>query len=300
MMNYDSLSKRQGHFKNFTGFTPKQFLELVESVKEPWDRLRLLTKKQVFRKRKIGGGRRLKIDKLEDRILVFCVYTKFYPSYVLMEYLFGVDESTICRIVKEISSLLSEKIVIDHDKKRIGTLKELIDAYPELEEIIVDATEQKINKKDNDYYSGKKKSKTIKTQVITDKKGMILFVDDHRKGRVHDYQYFKDSFIPQWLSRIKSNLILIADLGYQGIYTDFPSLCSKIPFKKVGIRKELNELEKEENHRLAKERIVVEHVFCRLKKYMILSNPYRNSLQNYSPIFKSLAYLVNFRMLVNS
>ena len=120
-----------------------------------------------------------------------------------MEYLFKVDESTICRIIQEISILLSKKIIIDKSRKKIKNLKELIEVCPELEEVVIDATEQKVNKKGKEFYSGRKKQNTLKTQIITDKKGLILNVNGYSPGRTHDYQYFKNSFIPNWL--IKNN-----------------------------------------------------------------------------------------------
>ncbi len=299
-MNFNSLSKRPRNFMNFTSLSVSQFKELVELHRENWERLTINKKKQVFRQRKMGGGRKLKINNLEDRILIFITYTKYYLSYFFMEQIFGVDESTICRIVKEISILLSKELIIDKDRKRISSLKELINEYPEIANIIIDATEQKFNTRDNDFYSGKRGMKTIKTQIVTDNKGRILFVDNPVPGRMHDYEYLKKSCIPKWLTRNKNEIKILADLGYQGIYKDFPYLQSKIPFKKIGIRKELNDLEKEENKKISKKRIVIEHAFGRLKKFKILGESYHNSLQNYSNFFKSIAFITNFRMLSNS
>ncbi len=223
-MNFNSLSKRPRNFMKLIGLSVSQFKELAELERENWVRLTLGRKKQVFRQRKIGGGRKLKINELEDRILIFKIYARYYLSYFFMGQIFGVDESTICRIVKEISILLSKELIIDKDKKRISCFSELLKEFPEIADIIVDATEQKINTRDNRFYSGKKKMKTIKTQIITDKKGLILFADNPVPGRMHDYEYFKKSYIPDMILRNGNKIRMLADLGYQGIYKDFPSL----------------------------------------------------------------------------
>lgn len=295
-MNYNKLSKNPKIFKRLTGLLPEEFIQLKNSLEKEWQELVLQRKKQIFRKRMIGGGRKLSLPDLEDRILAFVFYAKFYPSQVLMECIFNVDESTICRTIQEMSILLSKKIIIDKNRKKITSLKELLETFPELKEVLVDATEQKVQRKDSKYNSGRKKQKTIKTQILTDKKGRILHVETYVPGSIHDFNLFKNSSLPDWLNRNKDRLILYADLGYQGIYKELPSVCSKIPLKRGSLRPTLNELEKEENKKLSQVRIEIEHTFSKLKKYWILSHSYRNSLDNYSNIFKSLAYLINFRM----
>jgi len=67
----------------------------------------------------------------------------------------------------------------------------------------------------------------------------------------------------------------VFDLGYLGVENDFPELLSYIPNRK----KRNLELSKEEryyNKDPAKRRIVIEHTICRLKKYRILNDVFRN------------------------
>lgn len=104
MVRFDSLSKRQRHFHNFTGLSVPEFQQLAMAIKAAWQASRA-AKRTTARVRKAGGGRKLKLDKLEDRLLVFLLYAKLYPSYLLLEHLFGADESNICRIIKELAPL---------------------------------------------------------------------------------------------------------------------------------------------------------------------------------------------------
>lgn len=303
MLNFNSLSKKPKHFLNFTGLTVNEFGKLISLVADDWQLRREQRLKPINkRKRKLGGGRRLKLFNLEDRILVFAVYAKIYSSYLLLEYLFNIDESNVCRIIQEIAPLLSKRIVINRRQgKRITTLEELKELFPDLDEILVDSTEQKIprpkkKRERKKYHSGKKRAHTIKTQIVTDKKGLILYTSDSSPGRYHDYKYFKQTKVPKWLEE-NPNIRGYGDLGYQGVNKDYPKADFVIPIKRSRGKKELTRGEKIFNTKHSKKRIVIEHTFANLKKYRILAETYRNSKEHYSEVFKSIAFLSNLRML---
>jgi len=303
MMRFYSLSKKPKHFLNFTGLTVNEFQKLVSLIKDDWPLQREQRLKPLaLRQRKLGGGRKLKLPLIEDRMLVFSVYAKLYLPQVLMEYLFNIDESTVCRIIQELSPLLSKKIVINRKPgKRITTLEELRELFPDLDEILVDATEQRIprpkkKRERKKYHSGKKKAFTVKTQIITNRKGLILNVSDSSPGRHHDYKYFKKTKIPKWLEN-NQNIKAYGDSGYQGVNKDYPRINFAIPFKRSRSKKELTRSEKIRNTKHSRKRIIIEHTFANLKKYRILSETYRNAKEHYSEIFKSIAFLSNLRML---
>jgi len=61
---------------------------------------------------------------------------------------------------------------------------------------IEDATESKIDrpkKKQKEWYSGKKKMHTIKTQIEIGAKTMFIYSVAFAKGGVHDFKLFKES-----------------------------------------------------------------------------------------------------------
>jgi len=301
MIRYNSLSKRPRHFQNFTGLTINEFNKLVKSIKNDWLEQKQSKYKQTNRIRKIGGGRKLILSDFNDRLLVFLIYAKLYSSYLMLEYLFNVDESTICRIIQEFMPILSSKIIINRSGKKITTLDELKEAIPDLDEILIDATEQKVNRPKkkkirNKYHSGKQKAHTIKTQIITDKNGLILSASDSIPGRTHDYKYFKESNIVKWLEQ-NPDIAILADSGYQGVNKDYPNIKFKIPVKRTRTKKELSRSEKIYNTKQRKKRIKVEHTFSYMKKYQILAGKYRNLKDNYSAMFQSIAFLTNLRML---
>ena len=122
----------------------------------------------------------------------------------------------------------------------------------------VDATEQEIPRPKNkrrrkNYYSGKKKRYTVKTQIVTNKKGLIIHKTGHVNGKKHDYELFKKKHPP-----IPHDVELSGDSGYQGIQKDFPEIKSRVPIKKPK-GKSLKKKEKRHNRKLGKERVVIEH-----------------------------------------
>jgi hypothetical protein len=88
----------------------------------------------------------------------------------------------------------------------------------------------------------------------------------------------------------------VVDLGYLGVEKDFPEQLSALPCKKKK-NQDLSQEEIDYNRIHAKKRIVVEHTICRLKKYRIMSDIFRNRLRKYDRISDIVAGLVNYRIM---
>lgn len=301
MLRFSTLAQRPRHFQSFTGLTVQEFQALLTTIEGDWQDTRRRDGKRRNRQRKPGGGRKLALPDLADRVLVFVVYAKLYPSYLLLEHLVGVDESTICRLIQELAPLLSERFVIHRRPgKKLTTLAELKEVIPDLDEVLVDATEQKIPRPEKKrtrkkYHSGKKQAFTLKTQIVTDLQGSILHVADPIPGRRHDYAYFRETNVPHWLSQ-RPAITAYGDRGYQGVNTDYPDANMRIPIKRSRKKRTLTRSERIRNTKLTKKRIVVEHTFAQLKKFRMLADVYRNAKERYSDLFKAVACLVNLRM----
>ena len=87
------------------------------------------------------------------------------------------------------------------------------------------------------------------------------------------------------------------DLGYLGVETDFSEQISSLPYKKKR-NEELSAKEKDYNKLHSKKRIVIEHtIICRLKKYRIQSEVFRNKLRKYDKVSDIVYGLVNYRIM---
>jgi hypothetical protein len=188
--------------------------------------------------------------------------------------------------------------------KRIRTIEELLKIYPELEEVIVDATEQKIprpknKKKRKSHHSGKKQAFTVMTQVLTNKDSLMLHVSSPMAGRRHDVTLFKKSAIPKWLERHKDKIHARADGGYQGMNEQY-NIRMTVPFKRSKIKPTLSKADRLCNKKHSSKRIAVEHSFGGVKQFQLLGQIYRGKEKDYKRYFVAIASIRNFRLLVRA
>lgn len=302
-MRYKSLKNHKRHFLYFTGITVGEFEKLVETIKPDWklqNRMRLLEKPD--RKRNAGGGRKKILHGLEDQLLLVLMWARVYPTYIMLEYIFGIDESTISRLIPNVLHLMKNKLAIHKGRRKIRTIEELREILPKgitLEEIITDATEQKIQRpqdrrKRKSYHSGKKQTFTQKTQITTNGKGYIINAPDSVGGRMHDYRLFKKSNIA---NKLPDALPHYTDSGYQGANKDYPNADIILPHKRTRKRKYLTKKQKRFNKKQRSIRITVEHTNAGLKQFRVLAETYRHSRKNYTNVFQFVANIFNFRML---
>ena len=91
-------------------------------------------------------------------------------------------------------------------------------------------------------------------------------------------------------------VVNVFDLGYLGVEKDFPEQKSATPNRKKR-NQELPQEEKEYNKIHSKKRIVIEHTICRLKKYRIMRDVFRNKLRKYNKASDIVAGLINYRIM---
>jgi hypothetical protein len=142
------------------------------------------------------------------------------------------------------------------------------------------------------FYSGKKKRHTaVKMQFMVNNHGIIIHKVNHKKGRRHDYDIYKENH-----PLTPKQVVNVVDLGYLGIEKDFPRQTSSIPNRKKR-NLQLSVEQKEYNKLHSKKRIVIEHTICRLKKYRILADVFRNRLNKHNKISDIVSGLVNYRIM---
>jgi len=126
---------------------------------------------------------------------------KLYITYIRSGFLVDLDQSNVHRDIRYMEPLVSSCIplpqMLYNRTRRLRTVQEVEIYFPGCKAFI-DSTEQEIQRpknkiKRNNYYSGKRKKHTVKTQYMINKKGIILHKSNkHKKGRQHDYSVYKD------------------------------------------------------------------------------------------------------------
>jgi hypothetical protein len=180
-------------------------------------------------------------------------------------------------------------------KKRINTLQELLTRYPEIADVLIDATEQPIPQPQEKLqrklaYSGKKQDHTVKTQILALKK-TILHVFGGLPGSISDMCVLRASGV---MGQIPPKVRARIDKGYEGSEAAYPDVAVQQPIKKRP-KQEQSILEKAYNHTLSMARIYVEHHFARLKKWQSMAQIWRGKFGDHEGVFRVIAGLVNFR-----
>lgn len=82
----------------------------------------------------------------------------------------------------------------------------------------------------------------------------------------------------------KEVVVNVYVFGYPGIEKDFPEQISSLLYKKKRNLQKISIEEKEYNKNHSKRRIVMDHTRCRIKKYRILADIFRNKLKKYTKV----------------
>ena len=283
-MSYARLSRKPLLFKSFTGLYISEFDVIsreIESRYEEHERKRLSKRR---RQRDVGAGRPFKL-KVKERFLMLLVYYRLYITYTLSGFLFDLDQSNICRDMSIIEPLVKRCIPLPKKlykrTRRLRTIDEVEEEYFPGFKAFIDSSEQEIprpknKRKRKSYYSGKKKKHTVKTQYMVNSEGTILHKTGHDRGRIHDYEIFKNKH-PMTPLQVEN----VFDLGYMGVKNDFPTVKSVLPFRKKRKKSELSNEEKRHNRKHSKLRVIVEHTVSRIKKFGIMGTKFRNKLKRY-------------------
>ena len=272
-MEYNKARKLSANrFKRLTGVQKRTFKQMVELVKN-----------EEKKKKKPGCPCKLRI---EDQVLMTLQYLREYRTQYHIGTDWGVSESTVCRITQKIENILIRSGVFSLPGKKELRQKEI-----EEKVVAMDVTESPIEKpKENqkNYYSGKQKEHTLKTQLIIDLKSKKIICLASGKGRVHDFKLFQNSGV-----RVGDLIKIIADKGYQGIAKIHK--LSETPIKRKKGKK-LSKEEKQYNRLLNRLRVVVEHVNRRLKIFRILSSTYRNRHRRFGLRANLIAGIYNYEL----
>jgi len=123
---------------------------------------------------------------------------------------------------------------------------------------------------------------------MADRKSAQIITTAFSHGSKHDFQLFKDD-----ACEFSERLRILADAGYQGLMDLHEN--SQTPFKKSKYHA-LTKREKQSNRSLARKRIVIEHIFRKLKVFRILSERYRNRRKRFALRFNLIAAIYNLEL----
>ena len=281
--------------KALTGLSQKEFYSLLPAFEEA---RYVALKTQANRQRRVGGGQKGKLPTSADKLAFILMYLKCYPTYDLMGFLTGRERTRCCRSVQALLPIL-ETAMGHHlalPKRKISSPEEFFRLFPEAKDVFIDGTERRTQKpknlkKRNRLYSGKKKTTTRKTVILSNDQTQILLMTSTKSGRRHDKRLADKAGL---IEAIPRDLTIWADTGFQGIVKTHPN--TMMPAK-AAKNHPLTWAQKQNNRLISSIRVISEHAIGGYKRFKAAADVYRNRLPNLDDTFSFLvAGLWNFHL----
>ncbi len=264
--------------------TPEGFRRLTGIKRTTFDVMTTMLREAEVRL-KAQGGKPNKLS-IADRLLMTLEYLREYRTYFHISRSYGISESACYRNIRWV-----EDTLIKDGTFSLPGRKALLKSDVEYEIVLIDATETPIErpkKKQRNFYSGKKKKHTIKTQLVVDKKAKAIICTSFSNGKCHDFRLFKESGV-----HLHPKTKSLTDTGYQGIHELHPN--SELPKKRTK-NNPLTKEDKKKNRELSSERILNENVIGMVKRFKIIADRYRNRRKRFGLRFNLIAGIYNFEL----
>ncbi len=317
MFTEQILCENPGMVKAFMGIPAEVFwmiVEVVELVLPDIDRQRL---ERPDRQRNPGAGR-LCGQAVVIRVAAVLTYLRLHAPQIPVALMYGMTQTGLSRDLRRILPAIQVALPCPEVWK-------VLEAGQELEEtemlklteaatqrLLVDATEQRVsrpgdNETRKEYYSGKKKQFTIKTQIVSDDEHGIKAISESVPGAEHD-KTLSDEL--RTLDRLPDGCEVDADKGYQGLdkqvskvtvvnqdtgeVQEVARLTVQTPYKKPK-GADLTEEQRAFNALLSAIRVRIEHCIGWLKNWAILANRFRCAHSIYTSVMRTVCGLVNLQ-----
>ena len=286
MSHTSRLRRVPDTFRQLTGIMPEAFDRLLAELEPRYQQADAKREARRPRQRKPGAGRKFALP-LTDRLLMLLVYYRTYTTHALLGFLFGIDQSAVCRNINPLQPLLAGIFRIPERRAELEP--------DEIRELFFDATERAIprpSRRQRRFYSGKKRRHTLKHQVVVVRKRKrpgrvgqrrrvrIAAVSPAFPGTTHDKRIYDRTGVvcPPGVKRT-------GDTAYLGT-----GLCTP---RRRPPKGRLTARQKAGNRRVPRRRIVVEHGIGKMKVWRIAAERYRNPRRRHTLIIKNVAGLHN-------
>lgn len=268
-LTYHCLSQKPKLFRQLTSLSVQEFDILANKLEVEWQNRERERLDYPGRKNEIGQGHPY-FGLFTDLLLLLIVYTRTSCSNFLIGILFGITEPTVINLSKRLLPLLQDRFIpntkLRKAKGKINTIDELIEQYPDLEEVLVDGTgitTRRPKRQQQKNYSGKSKKHEKKTVMIVNQQdGLIVARTALRPGSVHDKRILEEDDLHRQLNNNPS-LKKRADSAWTGEDSAIGWLVNK----KAKRNHPLTTEDKKENRILSKIRIKVEHAIRKVKVF---------------------------------
>ena len=295
MSNYARLSQKSKQFLALTGCTLEEFDALL-----PVFRNAFLIHMQIYT---LEGKKRQKrsyvaycncpLPTMADKLLFILMYLRKATTQDIFGEVFRMPQPVANKWIHVLHPCLQKALTV------LGaiparTAEELKLQISEQQVYFQDGTERAIPRpKDQEiqriYYSGKRKSHTIKNVVIINEQGKIVLLTLTCEGKKHDKKVSDEAGF-----ELPSGSCLYQDTGFQGFALEDITIVQP---KKKPRGKELTQEEKDCNRQISSIRVRVEHAIGGVKRYRIVKDKIRNWKGDFrDQVMETCCGLHNFRL----
>lgn len=290
-LNYDKIKKNRKRLRAMTGHDIREIEEeLLPRFEQAYHRQEL--KRRVSnrqRKRCIGGGRKpTALKRTIDKLFFILVYSKTYPLQESMAAQFEMSQSQINEWVHRLMPVLEEALERGNylpERDPAQLVKAICESQDN--EFVLDGTERRRGRpvddqEQRDHFSGKKRSHTIKNNVISERnRQRVVYLSQTYPGKVHDKKIC-DIENPQF----PEHTILAQDSGFQGYQPDGVII---IQPKKKPYKQERPLADKFINTAISAFRIPGEHAIAGVKRMRIVKDCFRNTKKGFADLVMLVA-----------
>jgi hypothetical protein len=290
-MVFDYIQKYPLRTKQILGISYEQLQSLLNCAINRHNEIKIKQSSQKIRINAIGGGRPEKLL-VQEQVCLCLFYLRQMPTFQVLGMLLGISKTEAndtfhywILILRDIlpSSLLEQ---VSNNESDLLFVQEALTNF----RLLVDSLEQPINrpsdqKKQQEYFSGKKKQHTLKSQMIGLPEAKdIVEIEVGTPGPTADINLFRKT-----QKKFDKSQQFSGDKAYQGgenITT---------PHKRKP-KQELTQQQKDENKALSSNRIFIEHLIRLLKIFRIASQRFRLKIDTYEQIILTVCGLVRLRI----
>ncbi|MEV7279280.1 transposase family protein [Streptomyces sp. NPDC093111] len=208
--------------RRITGLSAEVISELVAEVGPLWHERHQVRLSARPRKRSVEAGAKHRLV-FVDRLLATLVHLRHGATHDVLACWFGVDRSTITRAIGEVRPLLAGRGCTVSPGVRLRTLAEVVEHLGASGKTgIIDGAEVRVRRpaagrKDRDKFtSGKNKQNAVKSMVVTDGKGRVLWCSPTEPGSCADITHARQLGLLKLLAD-GPPVEVLADAGYQGL-----------------------------------------------------------------------------------
>ena len=282
LSNLEKAQKNPRLFRWLTGISLSDFQNILplftQLVQEELRERRARQEKagKVFERRVGWGWPKWLLSTAEEQLFFILAYIRLYLTFEMMGFFWNGTSKWrvhdwVMHYLPILEATLWRRQVLP--KRKIGNIEAFIREFPDLKDFFLDGSERRIQrpkkgKIQEKFYSGKKKTHTVKNGIIADKTKRILVLSETCEWKKHDSPILEEMGIED-LSKVKSML------GYGD--TAFVKFKEIMTPKKATKLHPLTKEDKEMNRQISQVRVRIEHTFSYSgwKRFCIVRDPLR-------------------------